>query len=208
MTNKRTKIIGLTGSIGTGKSTVAWMFEELGVPTLNADTVAHEMIEPRKPAWKQIYERYGKAILQGNDLIDRKALSQIVFRDPEERKFLESAIHPHVKEELKHRIGMMSKAGHPFFIIEVPLLFEANWTDIFDAIIVVRCSEETEIRRCTEKFHVDNAEIKLRIAAQLPLSEKAAGADAIIDNDGELEETRVQVTRLHQQMVKGTFPVK
>lgn len=208
MANKQTKIIGLTGSIGTGKSTVAWMFEELGVPTLNADTVAHDVIAPRKHAWKQIYERYGSSILSANDIIDRKILSQIVFQNPDERKSLESIVHPHVKEELKHRIGMMKKAGHPFFIIEVPLLFEAGWIDIFDAIIVVHCSEEEEVKRCVEKFHVNDSEIKLRIEAQRPLDEKVAKADAVIDNDGRLEETHVQVTRLHQQMVKGTFPSK
>ena len=178
------------------------MFEELGIPTLNADNVAHKVIEPKKPAWKQIYERYGKAIILDDDIIDRKALAQVIFQDPIDRKFLESVIHPHVKEELKHRIGMATKAGHPFFIIEVPLLFEAGWTDLFDAIIVVRCDEEMEIKRCTEKFNISNEEIRLRIAAQLPIEDKINNADAVIDNDGNIEETRVQVTRLHQQMVQ------
>ena len=205
---RKTKVIGLTGNIGTGKSTVAWMFEELGVPTLNADTVAHEIIAPKKPAWKQIYERYGNTIFLADDIIDRKALAQIIFQNPDERKFLESVIHPHVKEEIEHRIGNMNKEGHPFFIVEVPLLFEAGWADLFDAIIVVRCDEEREIKRCTEKFDISDEEVRLRIAAQRPIEQKVADADAVIDNDGELEETRVQVTRLHQQMVKGTFPAQ
>jgi len=202
----RTKIIGLTGNIGTGKSTVAWMFEELGVATLNADTIAREVITPKKFAWKKIYERYGRVVLLADDIIDRKALAQIIFQDPGEREFLESVIHPHVREEIKHRIGMITKAEEPLLIIEVPLLFEAGWSDIFDAIIVVRCDEELEIKRCAEKFEISDEEVRLRIAAQLPIEKKVDGADAVIDNNGEIEETRVQVTRLHHQMVKGTFP--
>ncbi len=204
----RTKIIGLTGNIGTGKSTVAWMFEELGVATLNADTIAHEVITPKKFAWKKIYERYGRVVLLDDDIIDRKALAQIIFQDSVEREFLESVIHPHVREEIKHRIGIMTKAKEPFLIIEVPLLFEAGWSDIFDAIIVVRCDEEMEIKRCAEKFEISDEEVRLRIAAQLPIEKKVDTADAVIDNDGDLDETRVQVTRLHKEMIKGTFPVK
>ncbi len=203
---RQTKVLGLTGNIGTGKSTVAWMFEELGVPVLDADAIGHEALAPRSPAWKQLFERYGKAIMQPGDVIDRKALALIVFQDETERKFLESVIHPHVKEEIEKRVAKLAKEGHPIVLVEVPLLYEAGWQELFDAVIVVRCDEAQEIARCREKFGFDEEETRARLAAQYPLERKIAAADRVIDNDGALEETRVLVKRLHQEMVKGTFP--
>lgn len=203
---RNTRIFGLTGNIGTGKSTVAWMFEELGVPVIDADEIAHEVIAPQTPAWKQIFERYGRAVLLADDVIDRKALAQIVFQDQIERKFLESVIHPYVKEEIEQRVTKLSRNGHPFVIAEIPLLYEAGWEKHFDAVIVVRCNEEQEIERCRQKFGFDREETLLRLRTQYPLERKVAAADRVIDNDGGLEETKVQVTRLHQEMVKGKFP--
>lgn len=203
---RNTRVFGLTGNIGTGKSTVAWMFEELGVPVIDADEIAHEVIAPQTPAWKQIFERYGRAVLLADDVIDRKALAQIVFQDQIERKFLESVIHPYVKEEIEQRVTKLSRNGYPFVIAEIPLLYEAGWEKHFDAVIVVRCNEEQEIERCRQKFGFDREETLLRLRTQYPLERKVAAADRVIDNDGGLEETKVQVTRLHQEMVKGKFP--
>ncbi|HPQ80191.1 MAG TPA: dephospho-CoA kinase [bacterium] len=203
---RNTKVFGLTGNIGTGKSTVAWMFGELGVPVLDSDEISHSVIAPKGPAWKAIYERYGRVALSSGDAIDRKTLARIVFGDEKERRFLESVIHPHVKDEVERRVAALSKEGNPFVIVEVPLLFEVGWEKSFDAVIVVSCNEENEIRRCREKFGFDREEVLLRLAAQHPLERKIAAADAVIDNDGDLEETKVQVNRLHQEMVRGTFP--
>ncbi|MFA4875757.1 MAG: dephospho-CoA kinase [bacterium] len=203
-----TKVIGLTGNIGTGKSTVAWMMGELGVPVLDADEIAHEVIAPHSAAWKAIFERYGRTVMRDDNVIDRAALARIVFQDPIERKFLESVIHPHVKEAIEHRVADYARKGHQFVLVEVPLLFEARWEDEFDAVIVVRSNEEQEIERCKEKFGMTREETMLRLGAQYPLARKVAAADAVIDNDGTIEETRVQVNRLHQEMVKGNFPKK
>lgn len=203
---RSTKVFSLTGNIGTGKSTVAWMFEELGVPVLDADEIAHEVIAPKSAAWKAIFERYGRAVLLADDVIDRAKLAGIVFRDERERKFLESVVHPHVKEEIEHRVAQLAKERHPFAIVEVPLLYEAGWEGDFDAVIVVRCSLENEIGRCREKFGFGRNEVMARLAAQRPLEQKAKAAHAVIDNDGPLAETRVQVHRLYQEMVKGSFP--
>lgn len=205
---RNTKIFGLTGNIGTGKSSVAWMFEELGVPVIDSDEIAHEAISPNSAAWKAIFERYGKVVMLPDEVIDRKKLARIVFQNPDERKFLESVIHPHVKEEINHRVVKLAKDGHPFVIVEVPLLYEAGWEKEFDAVIVVRCDEEQEIERCRKKFGFDREETLLRLGAQYPLDRKMAGADAVIDNNASLDETRVQVRRLYQAMKKGTFPGK
>lgn len=202
----KTRVIGLTGNIGTGKSTVAWAFEELGVPTLDSDEIAHEAIAPKSAAWKMIYERYGRVVMLNDDVIDRKALARIVFQDNGERKFLESVIHPHVKEIIAHRVAHLAREGKEFVIVEVPLLFEAGWEKEFDAVIVVRCNQETEVERCMKKFGFDREEVMLRLAAQYPIERKTNAADVVIDNDGTIEETKVQVKRLYREMVKGQFP--
>jgi len=203
---KNVKKIGLTGNIGTGKSTVAWMFGELGVPILDADEIAHEALAPHSSIWKIIYERYGDQILDRDGVADRTTIARIVFQDPVERKFIESHIHPFVKREMELRFAKLDREGHPFAIAEVPLLFEAGWKSEFEAIIVVRCTEDNEIARCKEKFGMDREEVLLRLGAQYSLERKIGEADFVIDNDGPLEETEVQVKRLHKEMVKGTFP--
>jgi dephospho-CoA kinase len=206
MTHLHIKKIGLTGNIGTGKSTVAWMFSEMGVPVLYADDIARDALAPNAPAWKAVFERYGAGILGADRQIDRRELGRIVFQSPAERTFLESLIHPHVRVELERALAEIARKGNAFAIAEIPLLFEAGFAEEMDAIVVVRCNEEQEIERCMEKFGWSRDEVLLRIAAQLPLAKKVEKADAVIDNDGPLDETRVQVHRLYQEMVKGRFP--
>lgn len=203
---KETKVFGLTGNIGTGKSTVAWMFQELGVPAIDADEIAHEAIAPHTGVWDNIFKRYGKTVLLKDDIVDRRELARIIFDDPAERRFLESLIHPYVRSEIAHRTARLAKERHPFLIVDTPLLFEAGWEREFDAIIVVRCDQEQEIQRCRDKFGLGRDEVMKRIAALYPLSRKTDAADAVIDNDGTIEETRVQVRRLHHEMVSGRFP--
>jgi len=202
------KTYGLTGNIGTGKSTVAWMFEELGAPVLDADEIAHESLAPHTAVWKAIYKRYGSQVMTSDGVADRTTIARIVFQDPDERKFIESHIHPYVKREIEVRMAKLAREGHAFAIAEVPLLYEAGWEDDFDAVIVVRCTEDQEIERCSEKFGMKREETLLRLGAQYPLERKVEAADVVIDNDGPLEETKVQVERIYRDMKKGNFPKK
>ncbi|MBT3182788.1 MAG: dephospho-CoA kinase [Deltaproteobacteria bacterium] len=205
---RNTKVLCLTGNIGTGKSTVSWMFEELGIPTIDADKIAHEALAPHSPIWEQIFKHFGKSILLEDNVIDRSKLAKTIFDDPRERKFLESLIHPYVRNEISHRIASLVKQNQPFVMVEIPLLFEVGWESDFDAIIVITCSKENEIERCRNKFKLSREEALKRIDSQYPLQRKIDSADVIIENDGPLEETEVQVKRLYHEMVSGKFPSK
>jgi len=202
------KKIGLTGNIGTGKTTVAWMFEEQGALLINADTIAHETIEPQTAAWKLLYERYGKRIILQDGIVDRRALAGIIFSNDTERKFVESVIHPRVHEELTKRIADSKRNGTQLLMVEVPLLFETHWDKEMDSIIVVSCDLEQQIKRCQEKFGWKRDEVLLRIKAQRPIEEKIAKADFVIDNDGSKDNTLKQVRRIYSILMKGELHPK
>lgn len=197
------KKIGLTGNIGTGKTTVAWMFEEQGAKLLNADTIAHETLAPQSSVWKQLFDRYGKKVMMHAGVVDRKALAKIIFGDDTERKFVESIIHPKVHEELTKRIADLKRNGTPLIMVEVPLLFETRWDKEMDSIIVVSCELELQIKRCMEKFGLTRDEVLSRIRAQRPIEEKIARADYVIDNSGTKDETQLQVRRIYSAIMKG-----
>lgn len=199
------KKVGLTGNIGTGKTTVAWMFEEQGAKLLNADTIAHETISPQTSVWKQLFDRYGKKIMLQGGVIDRKSLAQIIFSNDTERKFVEAIIHPKVHEELTKRIADLKRNGTQLLIVEVPLLFETKWDKEMDSIIVVSCDLEQQIKRCQDKFGITREEVLLRIKAQRPIEEKISKADYVVDNSGSMNETLIQVRRIYSSLMKGEF---
>lgn len=202
------KKVGLTGNIGTGKTTVAWMFEEQGAKLLNADTIAHETIAPQSAVWKQLFDRYGKKIMLDGGVVNRKALAQIIFSDDNERKFVESIIHPKVHDELTKRIADLKRNGTQLLIVEVPLLFETKWNKEMDSIIVVSCDLEQQIKRCQDKFGMTREDVLLRIKAQRPIEEKTAKADYIVDNSGSMNETFIQVRRIYSSLMKGELRPK
>jgi len=202
------KKIGLTGGIATGKSTVTWMFQEMGASIISADEIAHSLLEPETIVWKLLFERYGAHIMQKGHIIDRPALAKIIFEDEDERKYVEKTIHPRVHEEIDHLVATAAKAGKTYVIAEVPLLFEVRWDKECDVIIVVQCAPEQQIVRCMKKFDLTREEALTRINAQRPLDAKIAKATFVIDNAGSKSETLVQTQRLFRMFEKGEFSPK
>lgn len=202
------KKIGLTGGIATGKTTVMWMFHEMGATIINADEIAHKMLEPETMVWKLLFERYGARIMQKGHVIDRSALAKIIFSDEDERKYVEKTIHPRVHEEIDHHVVAAAKEGKSYTIVEVPLLFEVRWDKECDVIIVVHCDPEQQIARCMQKFNLTREEAIARIKIQRPLGAKIAKATFVIDNAGSKTETLVQTQRLFRMFEKGEFSPK
>lgn len=199
------KKIALTGGMGTGKSTVTWMFQEMNAPIVNADAIAHNLMEPKTIVWKQLFERYGDRIMQKGGKVDRAALATIVFGDEKERHFVERVTHPRIHDEIVKIATELDRKGTAYMIVEIPLLFETGWEKEFDTIIVVRCDYEQQLARCMKKFGLSREDAQARIAIQRPLAIKETKADFIIDNAGSTTETLVQAQRLYRLFEKGEF---
>jgi dephospho-CoA kinase len=188
-------LVGLTGGIGSGKSTVASMLEELGAVVFDADVLAREAVAPGTPGHDQVVERFGpNVLLPGGDL-DREALASIVFADPAARRDLEAIVHPEVRRVFAE--GCERYDGTDAVVVfSAPLLVETGMHTAFDVLVVVSAPVETQVERLMRGRGMSEDAIRARIDAQLPLEVKAEAADVIVDNEGSLEALRGQVGRL------------
>ncbi|HOQ08988.1 MAG TPA: dephospho-CoA kinase [Syntrophomonadaceae bacterium] len=199
------KIIGLTGGIASGKSTVARTLRELGATVIDADEIAHSVIEPGKPAWEDIVKKFGSHILKPDQTIDREKLGAIVFNDPELLQELNQITHPRVAEQLKHIITTMRiEQSHAILFLEVPLLYETHLERICDEVWVVWVDEETQIQRLMKRDNLSREDAIKRIDAQMSLDEKARRADVVIDNRSSLEETIAKATKYYNEILSRT----
>jgi dephospho-CoA kinase len=194
--------IAVTGGLATGKSNVARMLEGLGAAKVDADEIVHEMFLPGTEVFKKLVERFGASILDSSSIIDRRKFAEIIFKDAEARRFVESIVHPHVRDEILRRMTAAADAGNAVVIVEVPLLFEVGWAGDFDAVIVTACSYENEVARCMKKFGIGEEDAKVRIASQMPLEKKVSMSDAVISTDGPHEETRREVEKLFHKLTE------
>jgi dephospho-CoA kinase len=196
-------LLGVTGGIASGKTTVARMLEKLGAPVIDFDVLSRVVVEPGKPAWKEIVTYFGEQILQEDKTLNRKALSEMVFRDSEKRRKLESFTHPRIHEEFARRVKQITKAD-PEAIIQgvVPLLIEANLQSLFHKLMLVYIPEELQIRRLMEREPISRETALQILKSQLPIEEKKRYADYIVDNSGSPEETRRQVEEVWLQLKK------
>jgi len=189
------KLFGLTGGIATGKSTVARLIAERGIPVLDADQLAREAVEPGQPALAEIARLWPEVIGVGGRL-DRKRLGGIVFADADARRRLEAILHPRIAELADARAAALSATGHELAFYEASLLVETGRHCDFDGLVVVTAAPETQIARAMARDHLTREQARARIDAQLPMAEKVAVATHVIDNSGDPAVTAAQVTRL------------
>lgn len=186
-------VVGLTGGIASGKSTVSQLFEQSGVPVICADELAHEAVKPGSPALDEIRRAFGDDTVDNEGNLDRAAMARLVFHDPALRKKLESIIHPRVYEGKAKRVKEFERQGYRVVLVDVPLMYESGWEKTFDLIIVVYVPRHVQQTRLVERDKMAPEDAMARLESQMPIDEKRDQADKIIDNSGSLERTREQV---------------
>jgi len=189
-------VIGLTGGIGTGKSTVSDKLAELGAVIMNADQVGHQAFEPHTEVWKDVVAAYGKDILRPNDEIDRRKLGEIVFNDPEALSRLNKIMHPRMYRMMRDKIEELREQGVEVVVLEAAILIEAKWTSLVDTVWVTDVPEATVIQRLGNRDGLAEEQILARINSQMPPEERAKYADVVINTDCTLEEVKEKVEEL------------
>lgn len=196
-------LVGVTGGIASGKSTVARMLEELGAPVIDFDALSRSVVEPGKAAWKDIVAYFGEQVLLEDKTLDRKKISEIVFRDPEKRKKLEGFTHPRIYEDFRRLVKEYTQKDPEVIIqVVVPLLIEANLQYLFHKLLLVYIPQEKQIERLIDRDKISREMAQNILTAQLPIDEKKGYADFIVDNSGSLEETKRQVGEVWQKLKK------
>lgn len=199
-------VIGLTGNIGSGKSTVAKQLESHGAKVIDADQVARAVVQPGTPALEEIIESFGRGVLNNKGELDRKKMGDIVFADPQARARLNAITHPRIKEAIHRELETFAgKAGPEVLVLDAPLLIEVGLDHIVDEVWVVKVEEEAQIKRLAKRNGLNPAEVRRRIAAQLPQGKKLKYARRIIDNSGDPADTKKQVDRHWSDFSKEHF---
>jgi dephospho-CoA kinase len=191
-----TLTIGLTGGIASGKSTVTKMIRELGIPVIDADQVARDVVKVGEEAYTQIVATFGQDILQTNGEIDRAKLGAIVFHNEQERKKLNAIVHPAVRRRMMAEKEEYVQSGAKTIVLDIPLLFESELTHLIDKVIVVYVDDEVQLERLMKRNGFSKEEALARIRSQMPLHEKVKKADAVINNNGTVEETKQQLLQI------------
>ena len=201
-------IIGLTGGIVSGKTTVAKMFKDLGAKIIDADQLGHKVILPHKPAWKKIVRLFGKDLLKEDLKINRKRLGRIVFNNQNLLKKLNEITHPEIIKLIKKEIKSIkdkTDKKDDILIIDAALIYEAKIDNLMDKIIVVYINEEKQIERLMERNNLSAQESLKRIKSQTPLKEKVKMADYVIDNSNSLDKTKEQVKKIWRYEIRDTI---
>ncbi len=194
------RVLGLTGGIGSGKSTVAHMLVRRGAALLDADTLAREVVAPGEPALDEIRAAFGPAVLQPDGMLDRARLAALIFSDDQARRRLNAITHPRIAQRMQEQIAAARAHGVAVLVAVIPLLFESSRRGLVDTVIVVAVDEATQEARLTQRDGLSPAEARARMAAQMPLREKVEHADHVIDNSGSIEDTDAQVQALWPQL--------
>ncbi|XP_062382850.1 dephospho-CoA kinase domain-containing protein isoform X2 [Sardina pilchardus] len=191
-------LVGLTGGIASGKSTVSSILRELGCPIIDADVVARQVVEPHSRAYVQIVRHFGPDILEESGAIDRKKLGQLIFAHDDKRRLLNSITHPEIHRAMLKQILLYFLKGYRYVVLDVPLLFETRrLTRFLNHTVVVYCDPATQLSRLMQRDGLTQEEAEQRVATQMPLKEKRGLASHVVDNSGGREDTHRQVLRLH-----------
>lgn len=196
-------LIGLTGGIASGKTTVSNMFVKLGVHLIDADIIARDIVKPDNPAWSEIVDAFGESILNENKEIIREKLGEIVFNDPEKRKQLEATTHHRIIEQenqIVEQFRSNNKSG--LILLDAALLIEAGHHGRVDKLIVVYADRETQIKRLIKRDNLSQADAEKRLDSQMPLDEKVKLADCVIDNSKSFDEVEKQVSEIYKELIK------
>ncbi|TDY01165.1 dephospho-CoA kinase [Thiohalophilus thiocyanatoxydans] len=196
-------IVALTGGIGSGKSAVADGFARHGVPIIDTDLIARELVAPGQPALKEITAQFGDAVLTADGRLDRERLREIVFADPARRRALEQILHPRIREEVRRRLDGLPG---PYCLVVIPLLAETGDYPFVDRVLLVEADEETRIRRTMARDGLSREQVEQIVASQSSPAQRRALADDIIDNSHDLEHLEQQIAALHEtyQTLAGT----
>ena len=195
-------VVGLTGGIATGKTTVAAMFAALGAYRIDTDQLARQVVQPGNPAWEAIVRYFGEDILDKSGRLDRKKLGDIVFQDPKKLGVLNTMTHPPVRALLREELSLARDQNASVALVEVPLLYEARFERDVERVIVVTTTAASQLTRLMNRSDVSEKDALLRIQSQMPLAEKVARADFVIDNEGTLEKTKDQVLKIWQILLQ------
>jgi dephospho-CoA kinase len=191
--------IGLTGGIGSGKSEVAGMFDQLGVPVIDADVIAHQLVEPGTEALSEIAAAFGETILTSEGTLNRARLAEIVFNRPDMKQQLEIIIHPRVREQIK--AFKEAHKNEPYIIVVIPLLLESGQRDLVDRVLVVNAAETVRIQRVLARDGRREEQIRSIMRNQADDAQRRAAANDSIDNSGSLDDLMISVRKLHQQYI-------
>ncbi len=194
-------VVGLTGGIACGKSTVANMFADLGISVIDADDLAREVVEPGTPGLQMIVDEFGKGVLDDSGRLDRKKVGEMVFGDEERRETLNAIMHPLIGAAGAKYIMARQDSPAPYLLYEAALLVETRAYEAFSALIVVSAEESLQRLRLIARDGFTAIEANARIESQLPLERKVAVADYVVTNNGDLDSTRKQVAAIHEELV-------
>lgn len=199
------RVFGLTGGIGSGKSAVARMFREEGIPVVDADRVAREITSKSHPSYAEIVRAFGRGILLPDGEIDRRKLGELVFSDPAKRATLEAITHPAIAEGIAGALSRLRDEGHRAAIVEAALIHEKGRGNLCDAVIAVRCGRDQQVERLVARDGITREQALRRIGSQMDSDEKARASDCVIDNSGSIEKTRSQVRALAARIRAGSL---
>ncbi len=189
-------IIGLTGGIASGKSTVANMLRDKNIPIVDADVVAREVVEIGTNTYEKLVSEFGEEILNADKTLNRPKLGSIIFQNQEKREKLNSIMHPSIRTSMKEKTKRYIQEGHDVVVMDIPLLFESNLTHLVDKTLLVFVTEKTQLKRLMERNDLSEKEATDRIQSQMPLAEKVKLSHAVIDNNGSLTKTEQQLNEI------------